>query len=116
MANTPKFVNSDDRIVEIPQGLLKDMEFESVIISPVFPEVGVVVLAGDDPETNSRLVRIYSIMLKQDDETTYQVAQELQAFSFAEKPFAKEFIKRLPQMSAIELMFAMDGGNIPQFH
>lgn len=34
----------------------------------------------------------------------------------SEKPFAKEFIEQLPQISAIELMFAMDGGNNPQFH
>jgi hypothetical protein len=44
MANTPKFVNSKDGMVEIPQELLEDMEFESLIISPVFQNVGVVVL------------------------------------------------------------------------
>jgi hypothetical protein len=91
------------------------MEIESIIISPVFNNVGIVVLAGDDPDSNSRLVRIYSIA-KQENETTYRPVHELQAFLFPEKPFAKEFIERLPQMSAIELMFAMNGMSAPQFH
>jgi hypothetical protein len=86
-----------------------------LIVSPVLQNTGVVILAGDVLETNARLVRIYS-MTKQDDETTYRLVHELQAFHFPEKPFAKEFIERLPQMSAIELMFAMNGMNAPQFH
>lgn len=102
-------------MVEIPDELLENMEIESVIISPVYQNVGIVILAGDDQETNGRLVRIYS-MVKQDDETTYSLVQELQAFLFPERPFAKEFIERLPQMSAIELMFAMNGMNETQFH
>lgn len=115
MSNTSKFYNSNDAMVEIPNELLENMEIESVIISPVYHNVGIVILAGDDQETNFRLVRVYSIA-KQDDETTYGLVQELQAFLFPEKPFAKEFIERLPQMSAIELMFAMNGMNAPQFH
>ena len=47
-------------------------------------------------------------MAKQDNETTYKLNQELQALPFPEKPIAKEFIERLPKMSAIELMFAMN--------
>lgn len=114
MSYPPKFYNTNDGIVEIPNELLENMEIEAVIISPIYRNVGIVILAKDDNETNSRLVRIYSIV-KQDDETTYRPVQELQAFLFPEKPFAKEFIERLPQMSAIELMFAMNGLNESQF-
>ena len=115
MSNEPKCYTRNESKVDVPNELLVDMEIESVVISPVFQNVGIVILAGDDQETNCRLVRIYSIA-KQDDETTYRLVQELQAFLFPEKSFAKEFIERLPQMSAIELMFAMNGMNDSQFH
>ena len=115
MSDTPKFYNSTDAMIEIPNEVLDNMDIESIIISPVHYNVAIVILAGADQETNCRLVRIYSIV-KQDDETTYGLVQELQAFLFPEKPFAKEFIERLPQMSAIELLFAMNGMNATQFH
>lgn len=61
MSDAPKFYNSNHSIVEIPNELLVNMEMESVITSPVYQNVGIVILAGDDQETNGRLVRIYSM-------------------------------------------------------
>jgi len=49
---------------------------------------------------------VYSLRLQHDIQK-YKIDNELQAFSFSDHEFAQQFIEHLPEMSAIELMFAM---------
>jgi len=92
--------------VDFDNELLEEMNIESVMTSPINSEVGVAILSSGSPNQN-KIVKVYSLRLQHDIQK-YKIDNELQAFSFSDHEFAQQFIEHLPEMSAIELMFAMN--------
>ncbi|KGX91854.1 hypothetical protein [Pontibacillus marinus] len=91
--------------VDFDNELLEEMNVETVMTSPINSEIGVAILSSESTDQN-KIVKVYSLRL-QHDVQKYKIDNELQAFSFSDHDFARQFIERLPEMSAIELMFAM---------
>jgi len=91
--------------VDFEDELLKKMNVETVMTSPVNSEIGVAILSSESTNQN-KIVGVYSLKLQHDIQK-YKIDNELQTFSFSDHEFARQFIDRLPEMSAIEMMFAM---------
>ncbi|WP_345239572.1 hypothetical protein [Pontibacillus salipaludis] len=87
--------------------MAKHYIIEHVIISPINKEKGVVVVSSTEEEQEALILRIFAIEFDHEADS-YVTTSELEAFSFDDQEFGKKFIDHLPNMSAIELMFAMN--------
>ncbi|RFU69503.1 hypothetical protein D0469_09055 [Peribacillus saganii] len=90
---------------------LDHMEVETVLISPINNEVGIAVLSTLSINPTEKQVYVYSLIWNR-TLNSYTIDKELQSFLFRDLSFAKEFIEHLPEMSAFELMFAMNSISI----
>jgi hypothetical protein len=89
---------------------LESMEVEGVIISPMVKELGAIVLSSINEE--GKTIKICSIkQIESDNDNEYFVDTELHTFLFQDIGSAEEFIEHLPDMSAIELLFAMNASS-----
>lgn len=98
----------NDVNVNIPNELLEEMEIQGTIVSPIYTEMGILVLSkGMIQFSRDVTIRIY--YLKQAaDRKSYDVYYELEAFSFTNYNEAKKFIKHLPKMSGIEMLLLLN--------
>ena len=97
---------SSEVIVDFPNEMLQGMVIETVIVNPAFKNQGVAVLSKNEVVTYGTLVKVYLIQ-KQKGHKAFKPVDELQSFYFDNRNNAVRFINHLPQMSAIELMYAM---------
>ncbi|MFA1822764.1 hypothetical protein ACDX78_21875 [Virgibacillus oceani] len=94
---------SSEKKVRFADGTLDHMEVETSIFSPEHPELGVAVLSEEhDGMFIARLLE-----LAQDEESFYPI-QDLAAFKFDTKREMKDFIKRLPEMSGLEMLLLLN--------
>jgi hypothetical protein len=97
-------------ILKTDNPTLESMEVEGVIISPIVKELGVIVLSSINKE--GKTIKICSIkQIESDIDNEYFVDTELQTLLFQDMKSAENFIEHLPDMSAIELLFAMNASN-----
>lgn len=94
--------------VDFPNEMLRGMAIETVIVNPAFRNQGVAVLSKNEVKPNGTLVEIYLIE-KQTGDKAFKPVDGLQSFLFPNRSLAVKFIKHLPQMSAIELMYLLRG-------
>ncbi|WP_409304703.1 hypothetical protein [Peribacillus sp. SCS-155] len=71
--------------------LLEGTEIESVIISPLKPDIGITILSSVNRFTNKKLVYLYSISWNK-YENAFTVFDELQTFSFNDHVYTYHFI------------------------
>lgn len=96
--------NPGDIKIEVDNKWLKYPNLINVIISPSSPNIGAL-LASEESE-DFYCIKVFKIELNKKS-NTYMVTTELITFSFTEKEQKEEFIKVLPQMSALDLLFLM---------
>jgi len=98
----------NDLKVNIPNELLEEMESQGTIISPVFPEMGILVLSeGMFHHSKDIVIRIYRLQLEADTQS-YNIYYELVALSFSSYSDSKDFIDHLPNMSGIEMLILLN--------
>ncbi|MGN7300699.1 hypothetical protein [Ferdinandcohnia sp. SAFN-114] len=98
----------NDLKINIPNELLEEMEIQGTIISPVFPEMGILVLSDGMFQFSKEIViRIYRLELEADTQS-YKIYYELVALSFSSYSDAKDFVDHLPNMSGIEMLILLN--------
>lgn len=90
----------------VPEGL-KSMKVENVFFSPINENIGVAVLS--EKQRKTVVFRLYFLYFN-DEENSYIFTHELSALSFQNRFEAKHFLKRLPEMSALEILILMKPG------
>ncbi|CRK82987.1 hypothetical protein [Neobacillus massiliamazoniensis] len=90
--------------VVFPNEVLNGKKIESVMISPIDRQIGVAALTGKIK--NMQLLRLYQIIKVEDG--NFVPTHEIGAFTFNTKDKLKDFIKSLPEMSAIKILMLMN--------
>lgn len=94
--------------VEVPNELLKGMEIQAKVVSPKHPNVGVLILSKDYNQLSREIViRLYR-MHKGPVDKRFHVVSELEAFMFTNYKQAKEFLKKLPNMTGLEMLLLLN--------
>jgi hypothetical protein len=95
-------MNSEKK-VRFDDDMLENMEIETSIFSPVHPELGVAVLS----ENRDGMCIAHILELAKDEDAFFPV-QELASFSLRTKGEMKDFVKRLPDMSGLEMLLLLN--------
>ena len=93
-----------DQIVSFPNELLEKFTVESTIFPPENEDIGVAILS--DVEDTDHIVRIYQLMLSFDGKQ-YNVIQEMAAFRYKNRQELDDFLERLPNMGALEMLMML---------
>ena len=95
---------NSSQIVSFPNELLEKFTIESTIFPPENEKNGVAILS--EVENTDHIVRIYQ--LKQSfDGKEYHVIQEVAAFRYKNRGQLDDFLARLPNMSALEMLMML---------
>lgn len=94
-------MNSNNVGVVFPDEILKGMNIEAFTITPGTHRVGVAILSGKDG--NIHFLRLYKVQMQEDQQ--FHPIHELEAFSFHSKLALKQFMKKLPNLLAIKLLY-----------
>lgn len=89
--------------VVFPNDVIKGKQIENIIVSPIDNRVAVAALSGK--LKNMHLLRLYQ--LKRGGDQNYFPTHEIGAFTFYSRKELKDFVNRLPKMSAIEILMVM---------
>lgn len=90
--------------VSFPNEIIENMSFEQTLFSPENEKIGIAMFSHI--ENDNHILRIYQLLLDE-EESTYNFIQELTAFSFQSRHEVDELIKRLPQLSGIEMLLML---------
>ncbi|MEH7355158.1 hypothetical protein V7150_16495 [Neobacillus drentensis] len=96
-------MGSNDYNVIFPDEILEGMNIEAFTIAPRDHRIGVAILSGKDE--NMHVLRLYQVIKREDQQ--FYPTHELEAFSFHSKKDLKEFMEKLPHLTAIELLLIM---------
>ncbi|MEH7276498.1 hypothetical protein [Neobacillus vireti] len=96
---------SNDIKVEFPEGVLNRKKIENIIISPIDNRHGVAVVSGK--LKNMHLLRLYQI-INGGEWDCYVPTHEIGAFTFTSRLKLMEFVKHLPEMTALEILMVMN--------
>lgn len=86
---------------------LETMEAIQLIESPVVESLGILFM-GENMNVGMPTIRVYELEKIKD---AFEIKNELQAFTFQSAEEAMMFVKRLPGMSALELLLMMNSVN-----
>lgn len=93
-------------LMELPEEM-DGMVLIDVLISPMQPNTGVIIVGENYEETSSQpIVRIYLVTMEDED---WVIEVELQAFAFSDIDSANKFVSDLPSLSAIDILIRMNG-------
>lgn len=87
--------------IALPEGLLKKMHLESVIISPINEQIAIVILSKK--EQGGHILRIYRFHLSSEG-NLFHLVQELEEFQLGSRKEVATFVDRLPAMSVRNLI------------
>lgn len=91
--------------IGIPGDLLDKMEVIDVFINSENSNSGLLLMGNDlYPNSNKSIIRLFLLQLLDGE---YIVKEELQAFQFNNYDNALSFIKRLPEISALEFLIGI---------
>lgn len=96
---------NDEKSVVFPDEIMENRNLETVIFSPVSTEIGIAALSESSHSTH--ILRLYQLMYEE-YENTYKPVQELEAFSFLRYEELTDFLKKLPEMSALEMLLVLN--------
>ncbi|MEI3613599.1 hypothetical protein [Pseudogracilibacillus sp. SO30301A] len=94
-----------EKSVAFPDELMENMKLETVIFSPVSTEIGVAALS--ESSQSIHILRLYKLIFEE-YENTYKPVQELEAFSFQHYDELTDFLEKLPEMSALEMLLVLN--------
>lgn len=98
-----KILNTD-QVVVFPNKLFEKFTLELTIFSPENKHVGVATFS--DVEDTKHIIRLYQLLFSFDSQQ-YNVIQEIAAFRYQSRQDLDNFLKRLPSMSAIEMLMML---------
>ena len=93
-----------DKLISFPNELLERMTIEDTIFTLENESIGVAILS--ERNNMDYIVRIYQLVLSSNKEE-YNFIQEMAAFNFRHRHEVDEFLKRLPNMSALEMLMML---------
>lgn len=102
---------SSKRVV-FPDELLEDRRIETTIFTEQNDIFGIAVLSETDQDFTFTL-RIYQLMWSKDEEA-FAPVQELEAFRFLTRQQLEDFVKRLPEISGLEMLMLLNP--LPEVH
>jgi hypothetical protein len=91
--------------VEFPEGVLNGKKIEDIIVSPIDNRIGVAVVSGK--LKSMYLLRLYQI-INGGEWDCYVPTHEIGAFSFTSRLKLMDFVKHLPEMTALEILMIMN--------
>jgi hypothetical protein len=91
-----------------PEEALEEMSIECILVSPVDDRIGVAAVSSKLEDKH--LLRLFQ--MKKDEEQDYIPTHEMEAFTFQSRKDLKDFVERLPGMSALEILMAMNPQSI----
>ncbi len=91
--------------VFFPDEMMENKKLETVIISPVSTEIGIAALS--ELSQSMHILRLYQLSFEE-YENTYIPVQELEAFSFQHYDELTNFLEKLPEMSALEMLLVLN--------
>lgn len=91
--------------VFFPDEMMENKKLETVIISPVLTEIGIAALS--ESSQSMHILRLYQLNFDE-HENTYIPVQELEAFSFQHYDELTNFLEKLPEMSALEMLLVLN--------
>lgn len=91
--------------VFFPDEMMENKKLETVIISPVSTEIGIAALS--ESSQSMHILRLYQLSFEE-YENTYIPVQELEAFSFQHYDELTNFLEKLPEMSALEMLLVLN--------
>ncbi|MBM7580814.1 hypothetical protein [Jeotgalibacillus terrae] len=101
-------MRSNNVKVTIPDEMREEMEIQSTIVNPVNPDVAILVMSkGLNHFSNEIVIRLY-LLQKNHTDHTFDIQYELEAFMFLNYKQARNFIKRLPNMSGLEMLLLLN--------
>ncbi|WP_085993243.1 hypothetical protein [Oceanobacillus senegalensis] len=104
---------SSDRMVSFPNEFLESMNIETTIFTPQDEKIGIAALS--ETENANITLRLYQL-LRSDDNHVYSPVIELAAFSFSNRQDMNEFLKKLPDMTGIEMLMLLNPITTTPFH
>lgn len=90
----------------MPEGFTEEMEFLSSVFSSIQKDSGILIM-GENLALGKTVPVIRLYLLKRFDLYWY-VQDELEAFAFADSVSAYNFLRDLPEMSALDLLIKMN--------
>lgn len=91
--------------VKFPEEVLIGKKIEDVIVSPMDNRIGVAIISGK--LKNLHLLRLFQVV-RQERWDCYVPTHEIGAFTFHNRLALKDFVKQLPEMSALEILMLMN--------
>lgn len=93
-----------DQAVVFPNELLEKYTLESTFFSPTHTHFGLATFS--QIQDSVHIIRLYQLARSNHDEQ-YHVVQEMVSFSYQNRQDLDDFLKRLPNMSAIEMLMML---------
>lgn len=90
----------------MPEGFTEEMEFLSSVFSSIQKDSGILIM-GENLALGETVPVIRLYLLKRFD-LYWHVQDELEAFAFADSVSAYNFLRDLPEMSALDLLIKMN--------
>ena len=97
-------MNIFEERVHFPDQLLAGMGIETLFVNPIDPTRAVTALSGE--EQGQFILKLYH--LRKNENQEFFPTHELASYSFHTRADLKYFVKRLPNMSAIELLIGLN--------
>ena len=91
--------------INYPHQLVKDMNVEETIFPTIESDTGIVTLSQQ--VNANHILRIYQLLLNSEDDS-YDIVQELAAFTFNNREKLTSFINELPQLNGIEMLLLLN--------
>ncbi|WP_053366534.1 hypothetical protein [Bacillus sp. FJAT-27245] len=98
--------------IDFSNPILKEMNFESAIISPVNNNFCIGFFSKEMPETNNVLINLFLLEYSL-EHLSYEIINELQSLSFSDISTARLFIQNLPDMSAMDFIISIKPNLLP---
>ena len=90
----------------MPKGFTEEMQFLSSVFSSIQKDSGILIM-GENLELGEKVPIIRLYLLKRFD-LYWHVQDELEAFAFADSASAYNFLRDLPEMSALDLLIKLN--------
>lgn len=106
-----KVINENE--IVIPKELKEEMRILGTVLSPVKEGKGILIMGENmEPDNYKGGLSVIRLYLLNGVNSEYQIEREVAAFAFYTFESAYEFLVKLPEMSALELLITM---NNPRF-
>ncbi|MBU9713208.1 hypothetical protein [Evansella tamaricis] len=91
--------------------IFEGLELYSFVLSPLYSNLGILIMT-EDFEMNSTYIVIRFYVLRKGPDGAFSIEDELQPLSFNSHESTQYFLESLPNMSALDLLVAMNQSSV----